>query len=469
MSGRPDAVHAGSQSGRQAFRHVIIGHGPAGLSAAEAIRRWDADASITIVSEEPYRFYSRPGLAYYLANLVPQEQLFSRSDAYYRHWRIDTLHARAEGIDPTAHLVHLAGSRRLPYDRLLLATGSAAARPNVPGIDLAGVVTLDTLSDTRTILDAVRQARSAVVVGGGVTALELIEGFLAHGLKVHYLMRHARYWSSVLDEAESGLVLKHLRDEHVEIHNEIELGQVLGRKGRVAGIETSAGQRIGCEVLGIAIGVQPRLELARQAGLLTRKGVLVDGYMRSGQKDIFAAGDIAEVSDGGPSGHLNMLWPVAIATGRTAGHNMAGANLSDGPAHGDAAGASGLLYRPGTPFNVCYLADLWVTIAGQVSPAVADDDMRHAGRGSSEAWQGASPDGEALRVVTGRAPGAYQRLHIQGNRLAGAVIMGDQRLATPARYLIEQAIDLGPVRADLLAPGADLAQVLLPFHEAVRA
>ena len=173
MSGRPGAV----QTGRQACRHVIIGHGPAGLSAAEAIRALDADASITIVSEEPYRFYSRPGLAFYLAKRVPQEQLFSRPDAYYRHWRIDTVHARAEGLDPTARLVHLAGGRLLPYDRLLLATGSAAALPNVPGIDLAGVVTLDSLSDTRTILDAVRQARSAVVVGGGVTALELIVFF----------------------------------------------------------------------------------------------------------------------------------------------------------------------------------------------------------------------------------------------------------------------------------------------------
>lgn len=466
MSGRPGAV----QTGRQACRHVIIGHGPAGLSAAEAIRALDPDASITIVSEEPYRFYSRPGLAFYLAKRVPQEQLFSRPDAYYRHWRIDTVHARAEGLDPTARLVHLSGGRRLPYDRLLLATGSAAALPNVPGIDLAGVVTLDSLSDTRTILDAVRQARSAVVVGGGVTALELIEVFLARGLKVHYLLRRARYWSSVLDEAESGLVLKRLRDEQVEIHTETELGQVLGRKGRVAGIETRAGQRIGCEVLGIAIGVQPRLELARPAGLPTRKGVLVDGHMRSGVKDIFAAGDIAEVSDGDAPGHLNMLWPVAIATGRTAGANMTCADLADGPAaHGDTADAPGALYRPGTPFNVCYLADLWVSIAGQVSPAGADDDLRHAGRGSSEAWQAASPDGDALRVVSGRAPGAYQRLHVQGNRLAGAVIMGDQRLATPARYLIQQAIDLGPVRAALLAPGADLAQVLLPFYEAVRA
>jgi NAD(P)H-nitrite reductase large subunit len=218
-----------------------------------------------------------------------------------------------------------------------------------------------------------------------------------------------------------------------------------------------------------------RLELARQAGLPTRKGVLVDGHLCSGLKDIFAAGDIAEVSDGDAPGHLNMLWPVAIATGRTAGANMAranvaGADLADGPAaHDDTAGAPGALYRPGTPFNVCYLADLWVTIAGQVSPAGTDDDLRHAGRGSSEAWQAASPDGDALQVVSSRAPGVYQRLNVQGNRLAGAVIMGDQRLATPARYLIQHAIDLGPVCAALLAPGANLAQVLLPFYEAVRA
>ena len=258
-------------------RFVIVGNGAAGFSAAETLRARVPDAEIRIVSAEPYPFYSRPGLAYYLANEIPEERLFSRPADHYRSLRLELIHARAEAVDPAAHTVRLSDGRQLPYDALLLATGSKAVRPQVPGIDLDGVVTLDNLPDTYQIMDVVRRARrrgsrGAVVVGGGITALEMVEGFLGRGLKTHYLLRHAVFWSNVLTERESDLILHRLREMGTQVHAESELVRVDGRGGRVASIETSRGETIPCSIVGAAVGVRPQMELARDAGLRARPG-----------------------------------------------------------------------------------------------------------------------------------------------------------------------------------------------------
>jgi NAD(P)H-nitrite reductase large subunit len=435
-------------------RFVIIGHGPAGLSAAETLRSRLPDAEIQIVSAEPYPFYSRPGLAYYLADEIPEKQLFSRPDDHYRSLRIELIHAHAEAIEPSAHTVRLSDGRQLPYDALLLATGSKAVRPDVPGIDLEGVVTLDNLPDTRHIMDVVQRTRrggsrsgGAVVVGGGITALEMVEGFLGRGLRTHYLMRHSHFWSSVLTERESDLVLDRLREMGTQVHAGSELVRINGRGGRVASIETSRGETIACSIVGVAVGVRPQVDLARAASLRVDRGVLVDDGMRTSVPDIYAAGDIAQVVDRRTGqATLDILWPAAIATGQVAGANMAGAGVS---------------YRKGAPFNVARLADLPITIIGQVGTGRADADALATGRGASEAWEAHGP----LLSVVATDPPELQRWVLRGDRLVGAVLLGDQRLSEP---LIEHETDITPIREALLAPDRNLAATLLAFAEQVR-
>src|SRR5262249_23570439 len=139
-----------------------------------------------------------------------------------------------------------------------------------------GVVKLDSLDDARHILKLARRRKSAVVVGGGITALELVEGLRARGMEVHYFLRGARYWSDVLDEAESNLVLDRLRHEGVVVHLQPQVKQARGAHGKLTAVETQAGETIPCHVLAVAIGVRPRSELARQAGLQVEKGVVVN-------------------------------------------------------------------------------------------------------------------------------------------------------------------------------------------------
>jgi len=433
-------------------RFVIVGHGPAGRSAAETIRSREPGAAITIVSAEPDPFYSRPGLAYLLANEIPEKQLFSRSEDQDRTLGLERIHAQAVAIEPEAHLVRLSDGRELPYDALLLATGSKAILPDVPGNDLDGVVTLDNLPDTRHILDVVRRARrrgsqagAAVVVGGGITALEVVEGLLSRGVTTHYLLRHAHFWSNVLSEQESDLILHRLREMGTQIHLESDLARIDGRGGRVTAVETSGGETIPCSVVGVAIGVRPQVGLARDAGLRVERGVVVDDGMRTSAPDVFAAGDIAQVVDPRTGqATLDILWPTAIATGRVAGANMSGGDLH---------------YAKAAPFNFARLAELPITIIGQVGTGRADADMVAAGRGASEGWE----TNEPLRSVVSTEPPELQRWVLRGNRLVGAVLLGDQRLAEPLRDLIEHQTDIGPIRETLLAPDATTAEAITVF------
>jgi NADPH-dependent 2,4-dienoyl-CoA reductase/sulfur reductase-like enzyme len=426
-------------------RHLFIGSGIAALSAAEALRQRDPDAAITFVSEEPHDFYSRPGLAYLLRGDVPERQLAVRGRDAWRALRAQRLHARVEQLLPDRKEVVLAGGKRIDYDRLLLATGATAVPPPFPGGDLGGVVKLDSLDDARHILGLAGRGRAAVVVGGGITALELVEGLRARRMHVHYFLRSDRYWSDVLDEAESRLILDRLRHEGVEIHLNTQVKQAVGERGRLAAVETQAGERVPCQVLAVAIGVRPRTDLARAAGLKVGRGVTVDAYLRTSAPDVFAAGDVAEVNDPerGPA-PLDVLWPTALAQGRVAGANMAGADI---------------VYVKGASFNVTQLAGLNVTIIGAVGKG-KDADLAAINRGDSESWRQSPPawvavaqdDVNRVRVLVGE------------RRLLGALVMGDQTWSRPLQRLIVNQADVTPVRAALLEDPAGALGRLADFY-----
>jgi NAD(P)H-nitrite reductase large subunit len=416
-------------------RHVIVGSGIAGLAAVEAIRARDHRAAITMVSAEAHAFYSRPGLAYLLRGDIPEEQLVVRTRDDVRALAFDRVTAQVEEVLCREHELLLGDRARLTYDRLLLATGALAVPAPFPGGDLFGVVKLDGLDDTQHIIDQAGRGRTAVVVGGGITALELVEGLRARGLVVHYFLRGTRYMADVLDETESDIVLARLRDEGVTVHTDAQIKRVLGQRNRVVSVETRTGQTIACDLVGVAIGVRPRAELARKAGLAVGRGVLVDEYLRTSAPDVFAAGDVAEVFDP-TSGTttLDVLWPTALAQGRVAGANMAGA---------------GLTYTKGVPFNVTQMTGLKVTIIGAVGGG-KNDDLVAITRGESEAWRVLPKSW----VLTDRDDVNRVRLLIGERVIVGALVMGDQTWSRPLQKLIVGKADITPIRTALRAPDA---------------
>jgi len=425
-------------------RYGIVGQGVAGVSAAEAIQTADRSAEIFLVSNDPNGFYSRPGLAYYLTGELPEEQLYIYSKDDWRRLNVKQVRAEAVHLLPKEHTLALDHGAPLAYDRLLLATGTTAAQLSVPGANLKNVMYLDHLEDTRAILKQARRTRTAVVVGGGVLAIELAEGLAARKVQVHFLIRGERYWSNLLDEVESRLVEERLEHDGVRIHPNTEIAEILGRSGSVSAVRTTHAETIGCEMVTVAIGARPRIELAQAAGLEVERGILVNETMQTSQPDVFAAGDVGQVYDpvtGKKS--LDMLWNPAREQGKAAGLNMAG---------------NSAVYHRAVAVNVLRLGGVMTTIIGAIGSGKGDSQVSFM-RGSSETWQ-QLPN----TIAVAKGGGVNQLRLVLGERtIAGALLMGEQTLSIPLQELVSQQVDITSIRPQLLHADAPLGQVLMEF------
>ena len=428
-------------------RYVIVGAGIAGLSAASSIRSADPQAQLTLVGDERHPPYSRPGLAYFLANEIPQGQLFPWSSAELRGLKVAFVSGRAVRLDTAGRNLTLSDGRTVVYDALLLATGAPAVLPDIPGAQLRGVVTLDRLDDAAHILSLAKRARRAVVIGGGITAVEIAEGLAARGVETHYFMRKDRFWSQVLDPEESCLVERGMVRHGIRLHHNTNVVRVLGKRERVKGVLTDNGDSIQCEIVGFAIGIRPRMELAAGAGLSVDRGILTDEFLRTSAAGVFAAGDVAQVFDPATGKHtLDSLWWMAEDQGRAAGVNMVG-------------GASP--YLRGIPLNVTRIGGLIVTIVGHVGQGGDDADLVSIVHGDSETWR------ESLDsfAVHSREHDSRIRLLVGEEFLVGAVILGDQTLSRPLTELVRNRVPLGRLRQQLMRAPETAVKILVDYGQ----
>jgi len=430
------------------MNYVIIGSGVAGIAAIEAIRSIDSASSITLIGDDPYGFYSRPGLAYYLTGELHDKALFPRTAEDLRKLNFFYLRGQATKILRAGHILELDTQSTVSYGRLLIAVGAQALPLEVPGADLEGVLKLDHMSDAKLILKHARRGKSAVVVGGGITALELAEGLLSRGMRVHYLLRGDRYWSNVLDEHESRIIEHRLQEEGVTLHHHAEVIEVTGGHAKVSAVRLLNGQLLKCDLLAYAIGIRPRVGLAKQAGLAIDRGILVNEYLQTNDPDVFAAGDVAQAYDP-MSGRsiLDSLWTPARQQGFTAGLNMAGEKTA---------------YLKAPPFNVTRLAGLTTTIIGTVGRG-RDDDLVGIARGDSETWR-QLPD--SIVAQTGFEVNRL-RLLVGEKTLLGAIVMGDQKLSFPLEKMITNNMDISPIRERLLAPNARIGDIVAEYWAGV--
>lgn len=430
-------------------RYVILGMGAAGMSAAEAIRSKDRNGEIICVSAEEAGYYSRPGLAYYLSKELGEKSLYPFTNQDFVARKLRLYQNTAVKIDPDSHEILFHDGKKMRYDRALLALGAQAVRPAVEGVDLDGIVYLDSMAQTKAMIRKARWQKKAVVVGGGITALEAAEGLQARNVSVDFLIRGDRYWNRVLDETESRIVESRLRHDGVRVHLNTELERVIGRNGKVVAVRTKDGRTIKTKMVAFAIGVRPRLTLATASGLEVRRGIRINPYMETSAPDVFAAGDVAEVYDPeSDSWVVDSLWGIARHQGRVAGLNMAGSKQP---------------YRRRSPLNVTRLTGITTTIIGRVGTGEPEDDISIV-RGESETWQ-KMPDAvvcqnnfdvNRLRVMVGR------------NRLLGALLMGDQSLSQALEELVAEEADISPIRPALISPGADLSGTILKFWQSWR-
>jgi len=425
-------------------RYVIIGTGVAGFSAVQTLSSLEPGANITQVSDDPHGFYSRPGLAYYLTGEIPEKQLFPFLKRGKLNLDVQQVSGRVTHLDPQSHSIVINPAGTLVYDRLLLATGAKSVPLDIPGGDLHGVVKLDNLEDTRKILSMIRRTKTAVVIGGGVLGIELVEGLGAQNVKVNYLLRGDWYWSNVLAEAESRMLERNLVHDGVTLHHRTEIVEILAKKGKVTGVRTSKGDIIRCDMLAVGIGVKACIELAQAAGLKTDRGILVNEYLQTSEPDIFAAGDVAQIFDPS-SGYssIDNLWYPGRKQGRVAALNMAGQNQ---------------IYQRTVAINVLLLAGVMTSIIGAIGSG-REEGQAYTTRGSSETWQQLP---NTIATESGTAV-SQLRLMVGEQTLLGALVMGDQKISRPLRELINNQVDITPIRDQLLHSSAELGQCVMDY------
>ncbi len=430
-------------------RYLLLGTGVAAIAAAEAIRSADAVGKISLVSDDPLGYYSRPGLAYYLTGELEEALLFPYQKGDFDRLNARFYRARAARLFPAEKQVELDSGARLPYDKLLIAIGAQAIPLGIPGANLQGVYKLDHLADARALLAGARHGQTAVVTGGGITALELAEGLAARGMNVHYIFRSSRYWPSVLDETESRIIEDRLRAHGIRLYPKNEVSQILGKNGRMQAVRLADGRTLKARLLAYAIGIAPRIALAREAGIACERGILVDETLQTSLPDIYAAGDVAQVYDPAAGKHvLDSLWNPAREQGRVAGLNMAGQPTP---------------YTKSAPLNVTRLGGLTVTIIGAVASRLGEGqeegDLLAIARGDSETWR------ELPDSIIAQSGFEVNRLRLMVGRkhLLGAIVVGDQKLSGPLQDLISWQVDITPIRAALLRPNAPLADILAGF------
>jgi NAD(P)H-nitrite reductase large subunit len=399
--------------------------------------------------------YSRPGIAYLLLEQISEAQLISRRPSFYTKNRFNLVYGRVTCLDINTQTAHLDNGQTLPYDVLLLATGARATPPSFPGSNLEGVVTLDTLDNAKKIVENGRKTKSAVVVGGGITAMELAEGLHHQGMQTHFLQRGSRLWPRLFDEHESGIVEHQIKQEGIHLHYHEEIVEAFGKNGRVEGVRLQSGKEIKCQMIGVAIGVKPNLELVKNLPVEQNQGILVTDYLQTNIPTLFAAGDVAQVYDRWTKKpQLDILWPSAIQTGRTAGRNMVEVANGRSPHH---------LYQKGSPFNAAMLFGIHLTVIGRIGTESGRNEgevaeVSHLSRGASQVWT--TPFQSNYRSAWDKKGTNSIRITMQERQIVGALLMGNQQLADPLRQLIENQVII-PSAEILLASNTHLPQTLL--------
>lgn len=391
------------------MRVVIAGGGPAAVAGAWAARERDERAEIMVVSREPYPPYRRPALNRMIAGDLPPEQFYIKTADFYREKHIALkLGVAVTAIDRRAGRIQLADGTREAYDRLLLATGAQCRKLPVPGAELDGVLGYRDYDDVLALRGRIAAgAKSVVIVGGGLLGLELAEALLAAGCRVVVVEAQSRLLPRQLDGEGSGILSRALAGvSGLTVQTGATLAAIAGT-GKVEGVRFADGGASACDMVIMAPGIVSETRLAAEAGLTVRRAVVADLRMRTGDAQIFAAGDCAEIG-----GMVAGLYAPAMAQGDIAGSNMTGAEL-------DYAAKS----------SAARLAAFGLTLvsAGRVE------------------------DGLETRTMADPAHGVWKRLFLADGILVGGILMGDVKAALKLGELLRTPTSGDAAAAALLA------------------
>jgi len=300
-------------------RFVIIGGGIAALSAAQALRKRNRTAKIIMLSEEGSRPYYRPALSDLLSEDLPENRLYVFDQGWYEENQVALrTNSRVVKIDTAGKKLGMESGDSIEYDKLIIATGARSNIPPFKGTDKEGVYSMRSLDDALKLKAAMKTAKKAVVIGGGVLGLEAVWEMISSGMTVAVVEFNQRLMPRQLDEAASLRLQELMVDKGVQLCLGVATDEILG-DGQVTGVKLNDGTVLDADLVLLSTGVRPNVELAQEAGIEVAQGIVVDDNMRTSVSNVYAAGDVAQFGER-PVG----LWPVSMEMGRTAGAAAAG-------------------------------------------------------------------------------------------------------------------------------------------------
>jgi NADPH-dependent 2,4-dienoyl-CoA reductase/sulfur reductase-like enzyme len=398
-------------------KHVIIGNGPAGVIAAETLRRASRDDSIVMLGDEPEPPYSRMALPYLLAGRIDEAGTHLRkSPRHFDDLRIDVRRATARSVDAGKRTVTLESGEALAYDRLLVATGSVTRKLGVPGESLPGVLPCWTLAHARLILRRAQPGASVLLVGAGFIGCIVLEALAARGVKLTVVEMGPRMVPRMMTEGAGDMIRQWCERKGIRVHLQTRV-EAIEAGGNSLRAKLSGAETVACELVITAAGVSPNISCLAGSGIATEQGMLVDHRMRASDDGVFGAGDVTQAPEFGSGKRVvNAIQPVAAEQARIAALNMAGRNVK----------------TPGMmAMNVLDTAGLIASSFGQ--------------------WQGVPGEqGGSSVELRDDAAFRYLRLEFHEDVLVGATSLGHTDHVGVIRGLIQGRVRLGEWRERLL-------------------
>jgi len=387
--------------------HLIIGNGVAGTTAAESIRKLDKAGKITIVTEESTPFYYRMRLPDFISGDLAEDKLSAKKDQWYKDQGIELkLQTRIQGADPGKKTVSTQSGLEIPYDRLLIATGSRSFIPPMKGSDKKGVFALRTIQDARDIVAWAKNIQKVVLIGGGLLGLEAGNALRKLGKNLTVVEFFPRLLPRQLDVTGGGRLQKIMEGMRFSFRLGAKTQEIKG-EDRVSGVLLEGGELLPAEMVIVSAGVRPSLELAKALNLDHDKGVKVDEQMRTNQSGIYAAGDVAEFK-GMPYG----IWTAATEQGQIAGTNMAGGNA---------------LYKGTVMANTLKVIGIDLASAGNID---AENKLES-------------------KVLTEEK--IYKKIVLENGQIAGCIMMGDTKGFTKITKMMSEKQNVSQIKDKLFS------------------
>ncbi|MFP4081671.1 MAG: NAD(P)/FAD-dependent oxidoreductase [Candidatus Aminicenantes bacterium] len=400
------------------MRVIIVGNGLAGVMAAKTLRELDKEAEIVIFAAEKYRYYPRPNLIEFLAGNMPLERVFAFPDQWYQTQNIQVhLEKPVTKILPDSRKAEVRGGSQESYHSLILATGSFPFIPPIKGADIKGVFTLRTLDDAFQILEYLKSHPKVAVIGGGLLGLETARAIKSRGADVEVVEFFDRLLPRQLDNQGASMLKSQLEKMGIKVHLGSATEEILGRES-VRGLMFKGGKEIAAEMAVVAAGVRSDISLAKQAGLKTDRGVVVDDFLETSHSRIFAAGDNAQ-----HQGRVYGIIPASFDQARIAASNILGQKKK---------------YKGTVPSNTLKVVGLYVTSVGMVVP-------------EEEGFEEIREENEQ--------EGVYKKIVLQNNKIVGAVWMGTKKGADEISRLIREKADVEKWKESLLEEDFDFSNL----------